>query len=124
MATAALRHSRTEKAIPSAHRFSRAGHVLQAEHAGTIVLFDGKRYYTLPNETANDLWSLLAEPRSLDELVVWLYDQYDAPRDVIAEDVAAQLRLLRRERLVVETGPCGEPVAGPRRWWQLWKDGG
>jgi hypothetical protein len=109
--------------ITAARRFSQVRQVQQAEHAGTIVLFDGRKYYTLPNETANDLWCLLAEPRSADELVGLLHDLYEAPREVIAADVAAQLVLLRRARLVVETEAGGEPVV-ERRWWRLWKERG
>jgi hypothetical protein len=124
MGTAALRDAADEKAVPAVHRFGRAPHVMQAEHAGTIVLFDGKKYYTLPNEAACDLWLLLAEPRSADELVSRLHEQYDATRDLIAADVAAQLLRLRQEQLVIETRPDGRPVLPRRRWWQVWKGTG
>lgn len=83
-------------------RFRRSPRVQQAEQAGTVVLFDGARYYTLPNEVATDLWLLLAAPRSADELVSLLHQQYEAPREVIASDVSTQLKLLCRARLVIE----------------------
>lgn len=123
MATAALDQSTTGVvAPPSGRRFCRAPHVQQAEQAGTIMLFDGKKYFTLPNEVANDLWMFLAQPCSAEELIGGLYDRYEAPREVIAADVKAQLELLLRERLVTEVGPGGEPPLDSRPWWKLWKD--
>jgi len=83
-------------------RFRRSPRVQQAEQAGTVVLFDGARYYTLPNEVATDLWSLLAAPRSADDMVSLLHQQYEAPREVIASDVSTLLKLLCRARLVTE----------------------
>jgi hypothetical protein len=104
-------------------RFQRGGHVDQAQHAGTIILFDKRTYYTLPNETANDLWALLAEPRTAEELVARLHETYDAPREVIARDIAHQLAHYRAHGLVVEIGPDGEPVRAPRPWWRPWRRG-
>lgn len=102
-------------------RFCRAAHVQQAEQAGAIILFDGKQYYTLPNEAASDLWVSLGQPSSAEELVGQLYDRFDAPREVIAEDVRAQLALLLRERLVVEVGAAGEPLDERLPWWRFWR---
>jgi hypothetical protein len=93
----------------------------QVEHAGTVILFDKRTYYTLPNETANDLWRLLAEPRTAEEIVDWLYEAYDAPRDVIARDVALQLAQYRSHRLVVAVGQDGRPEQAPRPWWRPWR---
>src|SRR5687767_15927595 len=101
----------------TAPRFTRAPHVQQVEQAGAIVLFDGEHYYTLPNETANSLWTLLAEPRSAEEIANQLHDEYDAPRDLIAADTAAHLLLLRRKGLVLATGLGGAPLAKGRPWW-------
>jgi hypothetical protein len=104
-------------------RFQRGTHVDQAQHAGTIILFDKCTYYTLPNETANDLWALLAEPRTAEEIVDRLHQAYDAPREVIAADVALQLAEYRSHRLVVEIGPDGGRVRAPGPWWRLWRRG-
>jgi hypothetical protein len=101
-------------------RFTRAPHVLQAEQAGAVVLFDGRKYFTLSNETAVKLWSLLIEPRSVEELADRMHQWYDAPREVIARDVAAQLQLLSRERLVIEAGAGATPGRTARQWWQRW----
>lgn len=106
--------------LPLARRFHRARHVQQTDHSGTVILFDGKTYFTLANETANDLWALLSEPRSAEELVEWIYGSYDAPREVVAADVVAQLALLDKNRLVVEVREGEDPVPQLRRWWQFW----
>jgi hypothetical protein len=118
-----------QKRVPAAlaafphGRYRHAPHVAQAEQAGTIVLFDQRTYYTLPNAAATDLWRLLAEPRSAEELVAWLSDAYEAPRDVIAADVAAQLARLRNDRLIVDVRPDGVMVSGQRPWWHFWRRG-
>lgn len=104
-------------------RFQRGTHVDQAQHAGTIILFDKRTYYTLPNETANYLWGLLAEPRTAEEIVDRLYEAYDAPREMIARDVAHQLAEYRSHQLVVKIGLDGEPLREPRPWWRPWRSG-
>jgi coenzyme PQQ synthesis protein D (PqqD) len=105
---------------PSVH-FCRAPHIGQAEQAGAIMLFDGEQYYTLANDTANELWAFLADPRSAEELVERIHDRFDAPRDVIAKDIAAQLELLRRQGLVLAVSQHGERVTRRRPWWQVWR---
>lgn len=104
-----------------ARRFCRATHVQQAEQAGATILFDGQQYYTLPNEAANDLWVWLARPISAEELVGQLFDRFEAPREVIAEDVRVQLAVLLRERLIVEVGTAGDPPDEGRPWWRFWR---
>lgn len=42
--------------------------------------------YTL-NEVASRIWTLLESPRSVEEIVSILCDEYDAPRDEVARDV-------------------------------------
>lgn len=108
--------------LHSAHRYQRAPHVEQAEHAGTVILFDKRAYFTLPEGVAADVWALLAHARSLDELVSRLHDEYDAPREVIAADVSELLERLRRARLVKVLGMDGNPVPERRTWWRtLWR---
>jgi hypothetical protein len=106
--------------VPSG-RFHRASHVEQAEHAGTIILFDKRSYFTLPEGAAAEIWGLLEHARSVEELVDRLHDEYDAPREVIAADVAAQLQRLLQARLIVAVGPGGEPLPGPQSWRLFWR---
>jgi sugar/nucleoside kinase (ribokinase family) len=116
------RDSVSEKATPSGlgPLYRRTDHVQQAHDAGATILFDGGMYYTLPNETSQDLWQLLDRAHSTEELVELVYELYEAPREVIARDVTAQLARLRLSHLVVETGPDGETLPPSRTWWQLW----
>lgn len=108
--------------VPSVRRYKRALRVEQAEHAGTVILFDKREYFTLPEGVATEVWALLAQARSLDELVAWLQDQYDAPRGVIEADVAELLEQLRRARLIDAVGPDGRRLPEPRAWWRtLWR---
>jgi hypothetical protein len=101
-------------------RLQCAAHVHQAERAGTIMLFAKGNYYTLPSGTATDLWKLLAEPRTAEEIITWIDEAYDAPREVITRDVVAQLARLRSHGLVVDVGADGEPMRAPRLWWRSW----
>lgn len=122
MASAALYQGTSNMGTKAAaRRFCRAAHVQQAEQGGATILFDGKQYYTLPNEAANDIWVWLARPISAEELVGQLYDRFEAPREVIAEDVRAQLAILLRERLVVEVDAEGVPLEEGRPWWPFWR---
>jgi hypothetical protein len=105
--------------VRSTQRFRRAHQVQQAEYAGTVILFDGKTYFILPNGAARDLWALLAEPRSIEELAASLEELYDAPREVIARDVEAQLARLCEGRLVLQLNGQDVPAPVRRPWWQF-----
>jgi hypothetical protein len=103
-------------------RFRRAAHVDHVESAGTTVLFDKRTYYTSSGVTANDLWALLAEVRTVEEIVTWIHEAYDAPLDVIARDVAAQLDSLAKQGLVVEIGTDRErDLTHLPEWWRPWR---
>ena len=54
----------------------------------TIVVDPRSREVHLLNETAARIWELLAAPRSLDELVATLGDEYDADEDELRAAVA------------------------------------
>ncbi len=83
-------------------RFSRRPDVLAAELSeAELVLLgpDSERYVGL-DPVAADVWAALSEPRTLDELTAVLAEQYDAPPERIAADVAPMLAQLVDEGLV------------------------
>ena len=49
----------------------------------TIVVDPRRREVHLLNETVTRVWELLASPRSIDELVSILVEEYDAPPDEV-----------------------------------------
>lgn len=105
--------------VRSTQRFRRAHQVQQAEYAGTVILFDGRTYFILPNAAARDLWALLAEPRSVEELAASLEELYDAPHEVIARDIVFQLTRLCQGGLVVQVNGQGLPAPARRPWWHF-----
>ena len=54
------------------------------------------------NSTASALWRLLAEPRSLDDVVGLLAEAYGAPVPLVRVDIEALLPMLRERRALVD----------------------
>ena len=73
-------------------RFVRSPHVLQRRTLDTFVLLgvDAEEPVVVGG-TGADAWTLLAEARSLDDLVDLLAEHYTGERAVIAADVSALL---------------------------------
>ena len=69
----------------------------------TIVVDPHSREVHLLNETAGRIWELLATPRSLDELVAALGDEYDAASDELREAISDCLTGLGDKGLVSTT---------------------
>jgi PqqD family protein of HPr-rel-A system len=67
----------------------------------TIVLDPRRREVHLLNETAARVWELLASPRSLDELIATLSDEYDVGEDELREAVAECVGGLTSKGLLV-----------------------
>lgn len=66
----------------------------------TILLdFDAGVYYGLDSVGAR-IWELLAEERSLSEIVDVLLVEYEVQRDVLAKDVTALIEELQSRRLI------------------------
>jgi hypothetical protein len=59
--------------------------------------------YTL-NDVASRVWSLLEAPRSVQEIVAVLCEEYDAPREQVAADVVGLLDELQASGLVRVAG--------------------
>jgi len=61
--------------------------------AVVVLAVDGPEPLVLAG-TGNDVWTLLAEPRTLDELVAVMVERYSGDATVIAADVSALLARL------------------------------
>lgn len=73
-------------------RFVRSPHVLQRRTLDTFVLLGvDAEEPVIVGGTGADVWTLLAEARSLDDLVALLAEHYAGDRAVIAADVSALL---------------------------------
>jgi hypothetical protein len=88
--------------MSAAARFVRAPHVLQRRTLETFVLLavDGNEPVVLAG-TGADVWSLLVEARTLEELVDTLAEHYSGDPDVIAADVAALLDTLVADKVAL-----------------------
>jgi hypothetical protein len=88
--------------MSDAPRFARSPHVLRRRTLDTVVLLavEGDEPVILAG-TGADVWSLLVEARTLDELVDMLAAHYSGDPDVIATDVSALLDTLVTDKLVL-----------------------
>jgi hypothetical protein len=88
--------------VNDAPRFFRSPHVLQRRTLDTVVLLavDGDEPVVLAG-TGADVWALLVEARTLDDLVEMLAAHYEGDTAVIAADVSALLDTLVADRVVL-----------------------
>jgi len=75
--------------------------VVAAELDGDVTLFDGTETAFVLNETASEVWDLLADPRDVPALVEVLAERYGTTPDSIADDVRALVADLAARGLVV-----------------------
>jgi hypothetical protein len=90
---------------------SRNGTLLEAEVDGEIVALNvesGTCYGF--NSTATRIWSMIEQPRSLDEICRSLVAQFDVQPDACRDDVVELLRELQADGLVRTDPPL--PAAG------------
>jgi len=85
-----------------AARFVRSPHVLQRRTLETFVLLavDGDEPVILAG-TGADVWALLAEARTLEEVVDTLAEHYSGDPAVIAADVSALLDTLVADKVAL-----------------------
>lgn len=76
-----------------------------------IVNLENGSYYSLDGAGAT-IWERLSEGRTLDALADELSAQYGEPRETVAKDVAAFVRQLHVEKLVVVGASNGHDAAG------------
>lgn len=67
----------------------------------TIVVDPRRREVHLLNETMTRVWELLASPRSIDELVSVLVDEYDISRDEVHASIVATVRDLESKGVLL-----------------------
>jgi hypothetical protein len=67
----------------------------------TIVINPRRREVHLLNETATRVWQLCASPRTVDDLVTALGEEYDASADDVRRAVAELVDGLRDKSLLV-----------------------
>ena len=81
--------------------YARAAPLLEAEVDEEIVALDRKRGEVFGfNHVASDVWRLLEEPQTFDQLCRALQDRYDVAPDRCAEDTRELLEELTQLRLV------------------------
>ena len=88
-------------------RYRQAEKVVTRRLAGETLLIpitqvgvDLQKVYLL-NETATAIWASLTEPRSLDELVALLGQEYDAPEAELRQDTANTLQEFAARSFVI-----------------------
>jgi hypothetical protein len=69
----------------------------------TIVINPARREVHLLNETATRVWELCAAPRTVDDLVAGLSDEYDVPAEDVRRAVVELLEGLRDKSLFEST---------------------
>ena len=79
-----------------------ASHIAWRRVDNEIVVLDleSSLYYSF-NDTGARIWELLAERATLEQAVVRVADEYNAPQKTIEKDAHDFLTGLRREKLLV-----------------------
>jgi hypothetical protein len=72
---------------------------------GNLVLLDRDYEFLRLNETASRIWELLEEPRSADDLVAVLSEEFGITTDVCREGLLPVLETLEQRGLLVLTDP-------------------
>ena len=75
-----------------------------------VVNLDRGYYYSL-GQSGADVWRLVEEGVSVDEVVQWMIARYDAPGEEIEQAVHKLIGELQQEELIVQESQR-EPVAG------------
>ena len=89
-------------------RFVRSPHVLQRRTLDTFVLLGvDSEEPVIVGGTGADVWTLLAEARTLDELVDLLAEHYAGDRAVITADVSALLDTFVNGGVVLQLNEAG-----------------
>lgn len=81
--------------------FVTASSAISTELEGEAVILDtaASEYYGL-NEVGTRIWTLLQEPRTLDEIVKVLVEEYSVDRDQCEEDVRKLLNQMTEKNLL------------------------
>ncbi|MFF1252739.1 PqqD family protein [Pseudarthrobacter sp. NPDC058329] len=74
---------------------------------GAVIYSPASGSYYAINEVAMSIWNHLASPATAAHVTNALTAEYDAPEDVLAEDVCATLRYLESVKLVERVSAGG-----------------
>ena len=82
-------------------RYRASSQVASVGHGDKVVLLDlrSEQYYSLDDVGAK-IWHIMAETPSAEEIAAKLAEAYDAPVDMIRQDVDVFVNGLVRDRLV------------------------
>jgi Coenzyme PQQ synthesis protein D (PqqD) len=69
-----------------------------------VLSLDRGSYFDF-NQVATEIWSMLAEPRTVSEIFDCLSEQHDVDAETLTHDVTAFLQTLVEERLVRVVAP-------------------
>jgi hypothetical protein len=86
----------------------RKDQVIAQKAASDFLLFnmDDGNYFSL-NEVGSRVWELCDGSRTVAQLLATLADEYDAPRDVLENDILKLLEELQAKDLILEgSGPA------------------
>jgi hypothetical protein len=72
---------------------------------GNLVLLDRDYEFLRLNETASRIWELFEEPRSADDLVAVLTEEFGITSEVCRDGVLPVVESLRERGLLVPTDP-------------------
>lgn len=83
-----LARSKPLGGAPAALRYRRSPHVQSAVHGDSMVLLDlrSEQFFAL-DQVGASVWTQLAEPTAVNEIVDGLVERYDAPETEIRRDV-------------------------------------
>jgi len=87
--------------MPEIEKFRRSDDLLGAEVGDELLMMSVEKgsYFSL-NPVATRIWALLEQPRTLDELVASLTQEYDVPPATCSEETATFLAALRERGML------------------------
>jgi coenzyme PQQ biosynthesis protein PqqD len=90
--------------------------VIAQKASKDFLLFnmDDGNYYSL-NEVGARIWELCDGTHSIEQVIDALAQEYDAPKDVLAEDVLEFIERFQNDKLFVDVAPSEPPVSHPVR---------
>lgn len=93
--------SRKPTATAPHARFRQSLSVTSVAHGDKTVLLDSRseQFFSL-DETGQEIWTMIASPRTKDEIVTLLCQRFGAPVDQVTADVAEFLGELQRVKLI------------------------
>ena len=92
-------------------RVNTPGVIHEAIDGEVVIVNVDKGLYFSSDGVGAKLWSLITGAESVDSLVKWASETYDAPADVVVQDVQAFVTQLQENELVVPLDAAPEAEA-------------